>query len=747
MPIFLHLMARDPESLQGRISAFVAAIDTTEDAKLQLHYYNALLAEAAHQPNSIPVHWMVGIVTRTITGEHARWPISGARRLRILQTGERSYSRVRSLLGAQEGPFCVHQTWANLLNELEAYDQAAIHREIALKWDRYPVSLHGAAWTLLSGGRCEEALSCINEALSMGASQEKFHRVKGDILWALDRLPEAIKSWHRAALASTENKSFYWDHCSRACLRLGKLSDAKVYSGLALAERADVSSYQISDARLAAMVGEPDGPERVKKADVFDFNGNVVRQERDESKDKKNSPLLEAAATGDLEALRRAMASCDLDVLSGKHKQTALMVAAQNGFTHILDEFLRAGASLDVVDANGDTALHYASQFNQQATVRRLVGAGAKTNLQDKWKQTPLIMAASNRDIGCFRELVHKSPLEMATPHGGTALHYASGYGLMTLLQELIAAGADVNSTARRGGQTPLMAACDEWPHPYIVAPLVRAGAEINRRDVDGKTALHHAVNPLMSLALVEVLLEHGADPTLADKHGVTCIRAARSLGFEDVALKMEAKAGVSEPFVFPKLEVPLLGSKVEEQRAAFFELPLLLAQRHLLGGMKVRENKSNAARSELRRIFGIENAENLAANLSELKAFKSPEDNASGSLSEEMSVEGVRALANRAAEKTFRFGFPGVLDGSAWNHAHLIYLSRLGVAAGYLSPQKAEATVKSSTELIASNFSGWKDFLGSFLFGASRLDGWERQRYENIANLLLSLGPEWPAL
>jgi ankyrin repeat protein len=99
------------------------------------------------------------------------------------------------------------------------------------------------------------------------------------------------------------------------------------------------------------------------------------------------------------------------------------MAAAQCGFTHIIDELLKHGAALDIVDLNGDTALHYASQFRQLPCVLRLLAAGAKTDIQDKWKQTPLTMAAANKDLRCFRALLPKSRLDQATPHGGTALH------------------------------------------------------------------------------------------------------------------------------------------------------------------------------------------------------------------------------------------------------------------------------------------------------------------------------------
>ena len=745
LPLFAQLLASQPESLEGRASGFVLGIDTAKDRRTELFYYNALVAQTTLEPNSIQLNWLVGIMTRAIAHEGEQEGITSETRKRILATGVRSYSKVLSLLGVNEGPFCVHQTLANLLDELEAFDQAETHRKITLKKWRTPVSLHSSAWTLYEMFRPVEALSQINEAIALGGDTEKYYHLKGSLLRALDRLPEAIEAWNHAAELSDKSKAYYWDQSSKDFLLLGKPAEAKFYSAKALADYPHAEAYQILDARLAALNGEPDGPQRVANADTFDFNGDVLLKKPDEKKVDTDSPLYAAASTGDLTALRAALPSPDINDLSGKYKQTALMAAAQCGFTHIIDELLKHGAGLDIVDLNGDTALHYASQFRQLPCVLRLLAAGAKTDIQDKWKQTPLTMAAANKDLRCFRALLPKSRLDQATPHGGTALHYASGYGNIVMIRELIAAGADVNSTARGNGKTPLMSACDEWPHPYIVSPLIKAGASINLQDGDGKTALAHAVDPLLNRGLVEMLLENGANPTIADKNGVTPIRAARCLGFEDVARLMESVAGAAEPFIFPKFEPPGPEAMPEDQRAAAFVLPILLAQGHPLGRVGSQLNEKHAARKELRRMFGIQNKDELASEIEALEAFRPANNAPSAPLPEGMTFERLMAIADNAAEKTFQKSHPQTRDESAWIHAHLIYLSDLGLAAGYISEEKAALILKKSTQAIAANFSNWSAFLDSFQMGATRHNGWEAERYGNIAKLLAANGPQWP--
>ena len=750
LPMFAQLLASQPESFEGRTSGFVLGIDTAKDIRTELFYYNALVAQTALEPKSVPLQWLSGIMARTITKDSRRSDITSETRKRTLAWGVESYWKTLSLLGVQEGPYRIHQTLANLLDDLEAHDHAHDHRKIALTRKRTQMTLHGIAKTLQGLFQNEEALSYMNEAIALDSSIEKYHWTKGDILQQLGRMPEAIQAWNAAAELATTYKSFYWDLCSRGCMELGNLAEAKVYSGKARAHsRPDLvkesEAYEIRDARLAAIIGELDGPERVKKAPTLDFNGNICPRDPKQAEDETESPLYKAASCGDLTALRAALPCPDINALRGKYKQTALMAAAQCGFTHIIDELLKHGAALDIVDLNGDTALHYASQFHQLPCVLRLLAAGAKTDIQDKWKQTPLTMAAANKDLRCFRALLPKSRLDQATPHGGTALHYASGYGNLLMICELIAAGADVNSTARGNEKTPLMSACDEWPHPYIVSPLIKAGASINLQDGDGKTALAHAVDPLLNRGLVELLLENGANPTIADKNGVTPIRATRCLGFEDVARLMESVAGAAEPFVFPKFEPPGPHATPEDQRAAAFVLPILLAQGHPLGRVGSQLNEKHAARKELRRMFGIQNKDELASEIKALEAFRPSNNAPSAPLPEGMTFEHLMAIADNAAEKTFQKSHPQTSDESAWIHAHLIYLSDLGLAAGYIPEEKAALILKKSTQAIAANFSNWSAFLDSFQMGATRHNGWEAERYGNIAKLLAANGPKWP--
>ena len=82
----------------------------------------------------------------------------------------------------------------------------------------------------------------------------------------------------------------------------------------------------------------------------------------------------------------------------------------------------------------------------------------------------------------------------------------------------LAAAGVDVNGTDN-AGRTPLMLQRDDGP----IEALLELGAKIDAVDRDGRNVLHHHRGEC-----VELLLRHGADPTVRDKEGKSPLDLAR---------------------------------------------------------------------------------------------------------------------------------------------------------------------------------------------------------------------------
>jgi hypothetical protein len=109
---------------------------------------------------------------------------------------------------------------------------------------------------------------------------------------------------------------------------------------------------------------------------------------------------------------------------------------------------------------------------------------------------------------------------------------------------------AEWKEAAWQNGYKEYKAYADAWEAQPLVASLERGhveffdkkvaeGTDVNARDVDGATALHHSARG--QIEIVAKLLQHGADPRLSDNNGLTPIRYAEIAGNEPVALLLAA--------------------------------------------------------------------------------------------------------------------------------------------------------------------------------------------------------------
>jgi len=195
--------------------------------------------------------------------------------------------------------------------------------------------------------------------------------------------------------------------------------------------------------------------------------------------------LFDAVVTGDLAEVRRLVVDCGVDpnVREDDKGATPLHVAAEYGYSEIVEVLLEHGVDPNIRDKYGDTPLHYAAVFGNSKVVEVLLERGADPNIRDKYGLTPLHYAAAF-DYPKIVELLHKKDL------------------------------SDYDTT-------PLQAAA-EFNYPNVVELLLEHGANPNiQENKYGYTPLHYAVGNCR-VDVVRVLLEHGADPTIRDKKGRT---------------------------------------------------------------------------------------------------------------------------------------------------------------------------------------------------------------------------------
>jgi ankyrin repeat protein/mono/diheme cytochrome c family protein len=124
-----------------------------------------------------------------------------------------------------------------------------------------------------------------------------------------------------------------------------------------------------------------------------------------------------------------------------------------------------------------------------------------------------------------------------------TLLHHASGFGSLDSMKRLLTAGADVNAR-NRFRSTPLHWAVHDAAK---VTLLVARGAEVNAKQIEGRTPLFLAASMGSSQQTVRLLIDHGADPALATANGQTPLMAAAARGnLELLQLLVDRKVDIN---------------------------------------------------------------------------------------------------------------------------------------------------------------------------------------------------------
>ena len=179
--------------------------------------------------------------------------------------------------------------------------------------------------------------------------------------------------------------------------------------------------------------------------------------------------------------------------------------------------------------ADGKVEWAYALGDEEVAwAVRVAVAMGADVNRQlfEAW---PLMTHCARR--GCLEAVKAclEAGAEVDAPggvHGGwwTALVHAARGGHEAVVEALLEAGASAK-VGPDGEDLTLATVCEGHPTPGIVRRLVEAGADVDSRCY-GRPALNHAAHH-GNVAVMEVLVELGADVTATDETGRTAIHWA----------------------------------------------------------------------------------------------------------------------------------------------------------------------------------------------------------------------------
>ena len=182
--------------------------------------------------------------------------------------------------------------------------------------------------------------------------------------------------------------------------------------------------------------------------------------------------------------------------VNGQNRDQTLIAAAGTGDLAGVERLIRVGASVAARDNRGRTALLAATHGNHVAAARALIAAGADVNARDDIQDSPFLYAGAEGRIEILKMTLPTADLKSTNRYGGTALIPAAHHGHIEAVRILLGTTIDKDHVNRLGWTALLEAVIlgDGGPvHTEIVRLLVEAGANMSVADKDGVTPLAHA--------------------------------------------------------------------------------------------------------------------------------------------------------------------------------------------------------------------------------------------------------------
>lgn len=168
---------------------------------------------------------------------------------------------------------------------------------------------------------------------------------------------------------------------------------------------------------------------------------------------------------------------------------------------------LAAGAEVETRNSNGATALLVATELDNLVIAKLLLAKGANVNLQDNKEDSPFLFAGAEGRLALLKELAKHDPDQrVVNRFGGNALIPAAEKGHLEtvcfLLEKTQVAVNHVNNL----GWTALLEAI-----------ILSDGGDTQQE-------------------IVNLLLANGANPNMKDAKGVSPLRHAKDMGFDQIA-------------------------------------------------------------------------------------------------------------------------------------------------------------------------------------------------------------------
>jgi ankyrin repeat protein len=282
------------------------------------------------------------------------------------------------------------------------------------------------------------------------------------------------------------------------------------------------------------------------------------------------TPLYAAAASGHAAIVGKLLeAGADPNQTVLSQSETPLMFAARSGNVEAVRLLLDEGADLEAKEKmSGSTALMWAAEQDHPEVLKLLISRGAQVDAETKGRAaedsgiTALILATREGALQSMKVLLDAgASMNHQSANGNTALIVAAMGGNAETIHFLLERGADPK-IANKKGWTPLYLTVKartmetgSMPNPSVdlkallqeIQLMLESGADVNAR-VGVKTEIRSRLTPLWlqepgataflraafggDLAVMKLLLAHGADPNIPTTDNTTALMTLSGVGY-----------------------------------------------------------------------------------------------------------------------------------------------------------------------------------------------------------------------
>ncbi|KAL0432855.1 UNVERIFIED_CONTAM: Ankyrin repeat-containing protein [Sesamum latifolium] len=286
--------------------------------------------------------------------------------------------------------------------------------------------------------------------------------------------------------------------------------------------------------------------------------GGDKKKSKDSPGKRGDSPLHLAARAGNLPKVKEILQKFDNinngvnDLLSKQNQEgeTPLYVAAENGHTLVVGEFLRhSDAETSSIPANnGYDPFHVAAKQGHLDVLKELLRFFPSLVMTtDTTNSTALHTAAAQGHIDVVNLLldIDSNLAKIARNNGKTVLHTAARMGRLDVVKSLLEKDPSIGFRTDRKGQTALHMAV-KGQNVEIVTELIKPDPSVlGLEDNKGNTALHIATRKGRNQIVQCLISTEGIDVNATNSAGETPLDIAEKFGTPELVAVLKEVGAV----------------------------------------------------------------------------------------------------------------------------------------------------------------------------------------------------------